>query len=65
MNEMPVSPEQPKKSNTGIIIAVVAVVLLCCCCIVVALLLWQYGDCLTNPTDPSVCPLASTIISAI
>jgi hypothetical protein len=43
MNEMPVSPEQPKKSNTGIIIAIVVVVLLCCCCIGGALA-WQYGD---------------------
>ena len=43
MNEMPVSPQQPKKSNTGIIVAVVAVVVLCCCCIGAALA-WQYGD---------------------
>jgi flagellar basal body-associated protein FliL len=43
MNEMPVTPEQPKKNNTGIIIAVVVVVLLCCCCITIALG-WQFGD---------------------
>jgi hypothetical protein len=43
MNEMPVSPEQPKKSNTGIIIAVVVAVLLCCCC-AIAVVGWQYGD---------------------
>lgn len=45
MNEMPVSPtpEQPKKSNTGMIIAIVVVVLLCCCC-VAAGLAWQFGD---------------------
>ena len=43
MNEMPVSPEQPKKSNTGVIIAVVVVVLLCCCCIGLGLA-WQFGD---------------------
>lgn len=46
MNDMPVSPEQPKKSNTGLIIAVVAVVLLCCCCIGAAgaWWLWNNGD---------------------
>jgi hypothetical protein len=43
MNEMPVSPEQPKKSNTGLIIGIVVVVLLCCCCIT-AVVGWQYGD---------------------
>ena len=43
MNETPVSPEQPKKSNTGIIIAVVVVVLLCCCCVGLGLA-WQFGD---------------------
>jgi hypothetical protein len=64
MNEMPVSPEQPKKSNTGIIIAVVAVLVLCCCCIAAALL-WQFGDCITNPNDPALCPLASTLMSTI
>jgi hypothetical protein len=44
MNEMPVSPEAPKKSNTTmIIVAVVVVVLICCCC---AFLLggWFFGD---------------------
>ncbi len=43
MNEMPVSPDAPKKNNTPIIIAVVVVVLLCCCCITLALG-WQFGD---------------------
>ena len=43
MNEMPVTPEAPKKNNTPIIIAVVVVVLLCCCCITVGIG-WQYGD---------------------
>ena len=43
MNEMPVSPEQPRRSNTGIIIAVVVAVLLCCCC-AIAVVAWQYGD---------------------
>ena len=43
MNEMPVSPEQPKKNNTPMIIGIVVVVLLCCCC-VGAGLAWQFGD---------------------
>jgi hypothetical protein len=43
MNEMPGTPEAPKKSNTGLIIGVVVVVLLCCCCIT-AVVGWQYGD---------------------
>jgi hypothetical protein len=43
MSEMPVSPEQPKKSNTGMIIGIVVAVLLCCCC-VIALGGWFYGD---------------------
>lgn len=43
MNEMPVTPESPKKNNTPIIIAVVVVVLLCCCCLTVGLG-WQFGD---------------------
>lgn len=64
MNEMPVSPVQPKKSNTGIIIAVVVVLLLCCCCIGIAIA-YQFGDCLTSPNDPALCPLASTLISTI
>jgi hypothetical protein len=64
MNEMPVSPEQPRRSNTGIIIAVVVVLLLCCCCIAAALL-WQFGDCITNPNDPALCPFAANLISTI
>jgi hypothetical protein len=43
MNEMPVTPDAPKKSNTGLIIGIVVVVLLCCCC-VVAIGGWFYGD---------------------
>jgi hypothetical protein len=43
MNDMPGTPEAPKKNNTTIIIAVVVVVLLCCCCIT-AVVGWQYGD---------------------
>ncbi len=43
MNEMPVSPEAPKKNNTPLIIGVVVVVLLCCCCAVTAGA-WFYGD---------------------
>ena len=37
------APQEPRKSNTGLIVAVVAVVVLCCCCITAAVL-WQYGD---------------------
>jgi hypothetical protein len=37
------APQEPKKSNTGLIIGVVVVVVLCCCCIA-GVLLWQYGD---------------------
>jgi hypothetical protein len=43
MNETPVAPVEPKKSNTGLIIAVVAGVLLCCCCLVLVVG-WFYGD---------------------
>jgi hypothetical protein len=43
MNEMPVEPTQPKKSNTGLIVAVVAGVLLCCCCLLLVVG-WTYGD---------------------
>lgn len=43
MNDMPVTPDAPKKNNTPIIIGVVVVVLLCCCCVVVAGG-WIYGD---------------------
>ncbi|MCX6058597.1 MAG: hypothetical protein NTW69_10655 [Chloroflexi bacterium] len=46
MNEMPVSPEAPKKNNTALIIGVVVVVLLCCCCVVGigGWWLWTNGD---------------------
>jgi hypothetical protein len=39
-------PEQPKKSNSGLIIAVVVIVLLCLCCILAggAYYLYQNGD---------------------
>lgn len=43
MNDMPVSPEAPKKNNTPIIIGVVVVVLLCCCC-AIGVGGWVYGD---------------------
>ena len=59
----PISDE-PKKNNTTLIIAVVAVVLLCCCCLLV-IGGWYLGDCFTSPNDPSVCPLASILISSI
>jgi hypothetical protein len=47
LNEMPVSPEAPKKNNTAIIIGVVVVVLLCCCCLAgipLGKYLWDNGD---------------------
>jgi hypothetical protein len=50
MNEMPVSPEQPKKSNTGMIIGIVVVVLLCCCC-AIALGGYFYGDQIVQSLD--------------
>ena len=43
MNEMPGTPDAPKKNNTPIIIGVVVVVILCCCCIT-AIVGWQFGD---------------------
>ncbi|MDD2921550.1 MAG: hypothetical protein PHQ36_04620 [Anaerolineales bacterium] len=48
MNEMPVTPEAPKKNNKAIIIGVVVVVLLCCCCVGIfgASWLWNNGDAL-------------------
>jgi len=63
-DQMPTATEEPKKSNTTLIIAIVAVVLLCCCCLIVVGG-YYLGDCLTNPNDPSVCPLASTLISSL
>lgn len=43
--ETPIAPlpDEPKKSNTGLIIAVVAAVVLCCCCLMI-ILGWQFGD---------------------
>ncbi len=45
MSEAPVTPapEEPKKSNQGLIIGIVVAVLLCCCCVVV-IGLWFGGD---------------------
>ncbi len=44
MNEMPVTPEAPKKNNTALIIGIVVAVLLCCCCIG-AIVFYQFlGD---------------------
>ena len=63
-DQMPTATEEPKKSNTTLIIAIVAVVLLCCCCLIVVGG-YYLGDCLTNPNDPSVCPLASTLIRSL
>ncbi len=39
-------PEQPKKSNTGLIIAVIVIVVLCLCCAVIGggYYLYQNGD---------------------
>lgn len=56
--------EEPRKSNTTLIIVIVTVVLLCCCCII-GIAAWNLGDCLTSPNDPSVCPLASTLLSTL
>lgn len=58
------APEEPRRSNTTLMIAIVVAVLLCCCC-VLAIGGWYLGDCLTNPNDPSVCPLASTLINTL
>ena len=44
LNEMPVSPEAPKKNNTAIIIGVVVVVLLCCCCVTVGAGVWRWNN---------------------
>lgn len=40
------APDQPKKSNQGLIIAIVVVVVLCCCCAAAAggWYLWNNGD---------------------
>ena len=44
MNEMPVTPEQPKK-NKSIFIWVGAALALCCCCLVGVFVMYQYlGD---------------------
>ncbi len=48
MNEMPFSPEAPKKNNTPMIIGIVVAVLLCGCCVVGfgGWWLWNNGDAL-------------------
>jgi hypothetical protein len=44
MNEMPVSPEAPKKNNK-IFIWIGVALLLCCCCVVGIFVMYQYlGD---------------------
>ncbi len=37
------APDQPKKSNTGLIVAIVLIVL-CCLCIGGIVLAWNFGD---------------------
>jgi hypothetical protein len=66
METPPITPtlEEPKKTNTWLIVGIVAVVL-CCCCAIAAAAAWNLGDCLTNPNDPAICPLASTLISTL
>jgi hypothetical protein len=66
MEDTPVTSvvEEPRKTNTWLIVAIIAIVL-CCCCVLVVALGWVYGDCLTNPNDPALCPLASTLISTL
>ena len=60
----PIVTEEPRRNNTPLIIAVVAIVLLCCCCLIGALG-WTYGDCLTNPNDPAICPLATSLLNSL
>ena len=43
MSEVPVTPSEPKKSNTGLIIGIVVAVVLCCCCAAVVAV-YQFGD---------------------
>ena len=43
MSEVPVTPSEPKKSNTGLIIGIVVAVVLCCCCAAVVAV-YQLGD---------------------
>ncbi len=53
-------PEQPKKSNQGLIIAVVVVVVLCCCCLALGAgyYLWLNGDSLMQGLNGLVSSLA-------
>ena len=45
MNEMPVTPEEPKKNNNKIFIWIGVALVLCCCCLVGTLVMYQYlGD---------------------
>lgn len=39
-----VAPEQPKKSNTGLIIGVIVVVVFLCFCCALIVLGWSFGD---------------------
>lgn len=44
MPSTPLTPEKPKKGNTGLMIGVVIAVLLCCCCLGIGVTLWFTGD---------------------
>ena len=57
-------PDEPKKTNTWLIVAIVAVVL-CCCCVIVLGLLYKFGDCITSPNDPNLCPFAMNLIGSL
>lgn len=58
------APEEPRKTNTWLIVGIVAIVL-CCCCLLLLAVLYQFGDCLTNPNDPALCPFAFTLLSTL
>jgi hypothetical protein len=64
MNDYAETPEAPKKNNTMLIVAII-VVILCCCCLIIALGGWFLGDCLTDPNDPALCPLALNLVGSI
>jgi len=62
----PAAEESKNNTTTIIIIAVVAAVLiLCCCCLVTIILGYRFGDCLTYPNDPILCPLAVNMAHAL
>ncbi len=44
MPSTPLTPEKPKKSNTGMMIGIVIALLLCCCCLGLGVTLWFTGD---------------------